>query len=138
MLTTKLRKQLEWHFYNRDADIAIYEDKVRGVIESGLTADYDRLGNANKRGGSPTESKAIKIATLGEGRDWAAVVSNTFNAFRFEPEYDVMVALYVNGKRRSKVIEEYFVGGAWQTTFWRWRDKWLETALCWAKEYNLL
>jgi hypothetical protein len=139
MLTTRIRKQLEWHFYNREADLAIRDDEIKSVAESGLTVDYSRVGSGGKRGGSPTESKAIKIAALKAGGDWATVVDNTFNAYKFLPEFDAMVALYVENKSFKEIIKNgKNERGLNSSTFWYWRDKWLETALSWAREYKLL
>lgn len=133
MLTTRLRKQIEWHFYNYEADLALYEDRVRDIIDSGLTVEFGRVGSGT-RPGNPTESKVMRLDELDNRRSWAAVVRNTFNAFKFEPEYDIMVALYVNGKQ----YRELCTGGLWERTLYRWRDKWLEYAYKWAKEFKLI
>lgn len=135
MLTKRLRKQIEWHFYNYKADLALYNDRVRDILESGLTANFDRVGSFG--GGtpsSPTERKALQLEALDREYGWATVVRNTFNAFRFEPEYEIMVALYIEHRSRREI----FSGGLWETSFYRWRDNWLEHAYKWAKELKLL
>jgi hypothetical protein len=137
MLTTKLRRQLEWHFYNYKADLALSGERERDIIESGLCVAFSHVGSRSRLG-SPTEGKAMRIAALGHGQDWAAVVLNTFNAFRFEPEYDIMTALYEGGIPKQTIIKKYFADGLWERTFYRWRDKWLEYAYNWAKEFKLL
>lgn len=133
MLTKRLRKQIEWHFYNYAADAALYEERERDILSEGLTANFNRVGSCPNRG-SATESKAVRLEALGTQRTWATVVRNTFNAFRFEPEYSIMSALYIQGKP----YKELFSDGLWETTFWRWREKWLEYAYKWAREYELL
>lgn len=133
MLTTRLRKQIEWHFYNYTADIALYQDKARDIISDGLTANFGRIGSSTDRG-NPTEDKVLRLAALDGERTWATVVRNTFNAFRFEPEYEVMIALYID----KCTYKDLYANGIWERTLYRWRDKWLEYAFKWAKEFNLL
>lgn len=133
MLNTRLRKQIEWHFYNYSADQKLYEEKVRDICESGLTANLKAAGGHSGIS-RPTENKAIRLEALGQERSWAGVVQNTFNTFRFEPEYYIMVELYI--KRRP--YRELFKDGIWETTFYRWRDKWLQCAYKWAREFGLL
>lgn len=133
MLNTRIRKQIEWHFYNYKADIALYEERKQDIIDSGLTANFGRIGG-HSNVGSPTERKAMQIEALDHERNWATVVKNTFNAFRFEPEYDIMVALYIKGKR----YRELCATGFWESTLYRWREKWLEHAYKWAQEFKLL
>ncbi len=135
MLTKRLRKQIEWHFYNYPADAALYEEKRREIMESGCTASYDRVGGRGNAPSNPTESKFFKLQALEQERSWATVVRNTFIAFQFEPEYETMVELYINRKR----YRELFTNGLlWERTFWRWRDNWLEYAYKWAQKLNLL
>lgn len=67
-------------------------------------------------------------------RSWATVVRNTFIAFQFEPEHKVMVELYIKGRK----LKELLCDGLWETTFYRWRDHWLEYAYKWAKKFGLL
>lgn len=134
MLTRRLRKQIEWHFYNHKADIALYDEKVREIAEAGISTRYDRAGGRGTPNSDVVFYKALQIAALDKQLGWAAVVRNTFAAFRFEPEYDVMVDLYINHKSRKEIFET----GLWESTFWRWRDKWLEHAYKWAKEFCLL
>ncbi len=133
MLTKKLRKQIEGHFYNYKENLNIYNGKVRDILESGLTADLESIGRSHSPG-NPTEIKALKLAALDGDRTWEAVVHNTFNAFRFEPEYAIMVELYIKGRKRK----ELFCNGLWENTFYRWREKWLEHAYMWAKEFKLI
>lgn len=133
MLTKRIRKQIEWHFKNYNADAALYDDRVREIIDSGLTANYSGVGGG---GGvsSPTEAKGLRLLELDNEQSWAAVVRNTFIAFRFEPEHKVMVELYIKGRS----LKELLCDGLWETTFYRWRDNWLEYAYKWAKKFNLL
>lgn len=133
MLTKRLRKQIEWHFKNYNADAALYEDRVREIVDSGLTANYSGI-----RGGggvsSPTEIKGLRLLEIDNEQSWAAVVRNTFIAFRFEPEHKVMVELYIKGRP----LKELLCDGLWESTFYRWRDNWLEYAYKWAKKFGLL
>ncbi len=133
MLTKRLRNQIEWHFKNYNADAALYEDRVREIVDSGLTANYSGI-----RGGggvsSPTEIKGLRLLEIDNEQSWAAVVRNTFIAFRFEPEHKVMVELYIKGRP----LKELLCDGLWESTFYRWRDNWLEYAYKWAKKFGLL
>lgn len=133
MLTKRIRKQIEWHFKNYNADAALYEERAREIIDSGLTANYSGVGGC---GGvsSPTEAKGLRLLELDNEQSWAAVVRNTFIAFRFEPEHKVMVELYIKGQS----LKELLCDGLWETTFYRWRDNWLEYAYKWAKKFDLL
>ena len=135
MLTTRIRKQIEWHFHNHNADIALYNERARDIIDTGLTARLDRIGGDNGIPGRPTESKAIKIEAFTHEKNWAAVIRNTFNAFRFEPEYELMVNLYIDRKKPKELLMD---SGMWERTYLRWRDNWLEYAYNWAKEFRLL
>lgn len=134
MLTKRIRQQIEWHFYNYPADMALYNERVRDITESGISMNYDRVGSGGNLPGSPTERKAILLEELEQEKTWATVVRNTFNAFRFEPEYKVMEQLYIH----RVPYKELFTNGLWETTFWRWRDKWLDYACKWAKKFKLL
>ena len=134
MLTKKMRKQIEGHFFNYKEYLSLYNEKVLDIIESGLTARYDRVGSRGSVPGNPTESKALRLEELDREKCWATVVLNTFNAFRFKPEYDIMVDLYI--KRRNR--KEIFCDGLLESTFYRWRDRWLTCAYQWAKELKLI
>lgn len=133
MLTKRIREEIEWHFYKFKADISLYDSKVSDILESGLVVNLESAGRSNIPG-DPTECKALKLIAIDEQKTWATVVRNTFNAFRFKPEYDIMIDLYIKGRKRK----ELFAEGLWERTFWRWRDAWLETAYKWAKEFKLL
>ncbi len=133
MLTKRIRRQIEWHFKNYNADAALYEERIEDITSSGMIANYSGVGGC---GGisSPTEKAAFKLLELDNERTWATVVRNTFIAFRFEPEYKIMVELYIN----HKPLRDILCDGLWATTFYRWRDNWLEFAYKWAKKFNLL
>ena len=137
-MNRSLRRQLEWHFYNYEADEKLYKERLKDIIETGLTAKYDKTGHSQKIS-DPTQHKAMRISELTPDKSWAAVVRNTFNTYRFEAEYDVMVALYIDKKRYSEIIKsrnnKY---GLAESTFFYWRERWLNTALMWAKEFELL
>ncbi len=132
MLTKRIRRQIEWHFKNYNADAALYEERIEDITSSGMIANYSGIGGC---GGisSPTEKAAFKLLELDNERTWATVVRNTFIAFRFEIEYDVMVDLYIN----HKPIKDILNSGLCESTFYRWRDNWLEYAYKWAKKFNL-
>lgn len=133
MLTKKLRKQIEWHFYNYKADAAIYDNHVCEILDSGLIANYDGIGGGSDVN-NPTECKGLKLYELNNEQTWAAVVRNTFIAFRFEPEHKVMVELYI----KERPLKELLRDELWESTFYRWRDNWLEYAYKWAKRFGLL
>lgn len=133
MLTRRLRNLIEWHFYNYNADAAMYAEQAQDIIDAALTANYSGVGGGCGVG-NPTESKALKLLEYGGERTWFTVVKNTFNAFRFRDHYPIMQALYI--ERRS--LKDILCDGIWETTFYRWRDEWLEWALKWAQDFRLL
>lgn len=133
MLTKRLRRQIEWHFYNYKADFALYDEKVREIAESGITADFGRVGGSSAPS-DPTWGKALKIAAINGDKSWAVVVRNTFITFQNKPEGKIMDALYIQGKPRAEIL----CSGLWETQFYRWRDNWLYCAYEWAKKFNLL
>ena len=45
-----------------------------------------------------------------------------------------MTELYINRRKYKEIL----CNGLWQSTFWRWRDNWLEYAYKWAQKFNLL
>ena len=135
MLTKLLRKQIEWQFYNYAADKALYDERVNEVIDEGLTAKYDVVGGRGSDVGNPTERKGLLINAIDGAKVWAKVVENTFTAFRWELEFDLMRALYIENKKPSDII---MLGYTSERTFWRARDKWLETAYLWAQRFKLL
>lgn len=133
MLTKRIRRQIEWHFKNYNADAALYEERVNDIIGSGMIANYSGVGSCCGIS-SPTEKKVLRLSEIDSERTWAAVVRNTFIAFRFELEYEVMVELYIN----HKPVKDLLDGGLCESTFYRWRDNWLGFAHKWAKKFNLL
>ena len=133
MLTKRLRKQIQRHFKNSRADAELYEELVREIVDSGLTANYSGIRGGGGVG-SPTEAKGLRLLEIDNEKTWAAVVRNTFIAFQFEPEYKVMVELYINKRPLKKLLCD----GLWENTFYRWRDNWLEYAYKWAKKFGLL
>lgn len=134
MLTKRIRKQIEWHFYNYAADRALYDSRISEIVDVGLTANYDVVGGGGAPG-NPTERKGLLLNAIGGSGSWAKVVENTFAAFRWELEFGLMRALYVEGKKPSDI---FMLGYTSERTFWRARDKWLTTAYYWAQSFRLL
>lgn len=133
-MTKRIRKQIEWHFYNYTADREIYDERVAEIAESGIVANYAAVGGQSAPA-NPTERKGLLINDLSTERTWATVVRNTFTAFRFDPEYDLMQAMYVDGKKPKEIYESGFTSAS---TFWRARERWLKEAYDWAQLYGLL
>jgi|GEM_PF-2111502 len=143
-LTRRFRKQLEWHFYNYKAELALYSERLaklndrrNDIMDSMASVNYAAVGG---RGGScsdTTASRAMRLESLDRmfdnRKDWFCVVRNTFNHFMFEHEATIMLDLYVNGKKRSDVLKTIN-----ESTFWYWRDRWLGVALMWAKKFDLI
>lgn len=135
MLTKRMRKLIEWHFYNYAADKEMYAERIAEIAESGITANYSAIGGHSGTPSNPTERKGLLLNDLKLTQTWDAVVRNTFTAFRFEPEYDMMKAMYIDGKKPSEI---YNGGITTEPTFWRARDRWLCVAYGWAQVYGLL
>ncbi len=135
MLTKRTRKLIEWHFYNYAADKEAYSERITEIAERGITANYSAIGGHSGTPGNPTEQKGLLLNDLKLTQTWDAVVRNTFTAFRFEPEYDIMKAMYIDGKKPSEI---YNGGITTEPTFWRARNRWLYVAYGWAQVYGLL
>lgn len=134
ILDGRLRKRIEFHFFNYNADKLIESDTVRDIAESGLTADFNRIGSRAGRTPNLTEKKGLLLYEQSKRYLWPKVVENTFTAFRFEPEYEIMHKRYVE----RVAYKELFAKGLPERTYWYWRDRWLDYAYMWAKEYKLL
>lgn len=137
MLTKRLREQIEWHFYNYQADMAIYKERRREILESGMGVNYERVGSGGGLPGSPTERKAILLEELDQEKTWATVVRNTFTKFEFEEEYKIMKQLYINRRDYKEIIADK-ENGLSESTYWRRRDNWLLYALRRARKFHLL
>jgi len=131
-MDTRTRKKIEWYFYNYLAVRQFEQEREQDVIESDLTALYSRVSKSYKLA-DPTSRKALKLYSAPERR-WAEVVEKTYDTYRFELEYELMVDLYTNGKKWQTIVEN----GVNQSSFWYWRQRWLDTAQMWAKLYGLL
>lgn len=68
------------------------------------------------------------------GTKWDEVVSKTYTTYQFQPQWKIMYLLYQQKMNVEDIIDQIIP----QRTYFRWRDKWLKTALSWAKEYELL
>ena len=66
MLTRRLRNLIEWHFYNYNADAAMYAEQAQDIIDTALTANYSGVGGGCGVG-NPTERKALKLLEYGGG-----------------------------------------------------------------------
>jgi len=143
MLTRKLRKQIEWHFYNHRAELALLNERREEIAAHIQSVDYSSIGGGSKyNGADSTAKRADQLlsldALLENKRNWFCVVRNTFLHFRLELEFDVMCKLYIENKidtSHRKIIRLLEIESS---TFYFWRDKWLERALRWAKELDLL
>ena len=137
MLDRRRRALIEWHFYNYEVDTSLAKEKEKDITYANLTANMTpSIGRGNKTS-DPTAWKAEKLFEL--GKDWGAVVRNTFTAFKFEPEYEIMVLLYVRKMRYNEIIKsDKNKYGLNESTFWFWRNRWLETACMWAEEFKLV
>lgn len=133
-MNTYIRRQLEWHFRNYEADKALQSIKANDIAESNIVVGFSKIGSNKCGKADPTARKALLICEINDRGSWAAVVENTFKAFRFEPEYEIMTALYIE----KKTWQQFLADGFNESTFWYWRDRWLEVAYQWAKEYELL
>jgi len=142
MLTRRIRKQIEWHFYNYKADLALFNERRQDIMEACGTVNYSAVGGRSGIG-NPTESKVAKLQALDKmfdnKRDWFCVVRNTFLHFRHEPEHEIMIYMYTNNITRKQAVKKLcWEGDMWETVFDRMRDKWLTVALKWAEEFKLI
>jgi len=143
MLTRRIRKQIEWHFYNHKADLALFNERRQDIMGSCTTVNYSGVGGKGGISISPTEKNAIRLEALDKmfenRKDWFCVVRNTFLHFRHEPEHEIMIYMYTNNISRKQAVKELcWNGDMWETVFDRMRDKWLTVAYKWAVEFGLM
>ena len=140
MLTKRMRRLLEFHFYNHKADRALFDERRADIMESGLCANLNRSGSGGA-GGSPTESKAIRIEALYEAifdkKDWEAVVTLTEICFDGMKEGEIMRSFYAKKIPLEISIQIFKKKGISRSTFLRMRDSWLDRAIYFANKFDL-
>ena len=134
MLDRRKKRQIEWNFFNYEANRKLGAELLREIAESGTTVSYDRVGFGSDVG-NPTESKALRYMTKAQPYYWAKVVENTMTAFRFEPVYDILVARYIDKRNHRDILKDYFGS---ERSYYYTLDRALGYAYMWAKEYGIL
>jgi len=137
MLTTKLRRQIEWNFRNYDANRKLGAEEVAYIAERGLCAPYDSIFSGNRGGQSrPTEKAALELSERLKCYHWAKVVENTITAFRFRAEYDIIIGRYFENMKYYPLIDETCSGN--ESVYTYRINNILNTALMWAREFELV
>ena len=128
----KIRKQIEYAFYNYDklkADASEYISDLCSLKSPGL----ENLGHGSGIS-NPTENAGVKLAEYNKYL-WCEVVERTVTAYRWEYEYTLIRKKYVEKKGRRLICAEL---GICDRTFDYWVGRILNTAEQWAKEFEVL
>ena len=128
----KIRKQIEYAFYNYDklkADASEYLSDLCSLKSPGL----ENLGHGSGVS-KPTENAGVKLAEYNKYL-WCEVVERTVTAYRWEYEYTLIRKKYVEKKGRRLICVEL---GICDRTFDYWVGRILNTAEQWAKEFEVL
>lgn len=128
----KIRKQIEYAFYNYDklkAEAAEYVSDLCSLSSPGLENLGHGTGISN-----PTANAGIKLAEYNKYL-WCEVVEKTVTAYRWEYEYTLIKKKYVEKKGRQRICAEL---GICSRTFDYWVSKILNTAEQWAFELKVL
>ena len=128
----KIRKQIEYAFYNYDklkADASEYISDLCSLKSPGL----ENLGHGSGVS-KPTENAGVKLAEYNKYL-WCEVVERTVTAYRWEYEYTLIKKKYVEKKGRRLICAEL---GICDRTFDYWVGRILNTAEQWAKEFEVL
>ena len=116
MLDRKVRKMIEWWFYNYESKRKEAAEYLVELAEQGITARYEGLGIRNSSVSNPTESKGIKTLDGRKSALWCKVVENTLTTFRWEIEYRVIELFYFKHKSgRGYVICSGYPNGRLHT-----------------------
>src|SRR5690554_6881185 len=83
MLDWKIRKKIEWAFYNYNTLKQRAKEYICDIASEGLTARYGVAGSSNGYS-NPTENKALSAASQND-EAWCKVVEHTFEQFKYEP-----------------------------------------------------
>lgn len=133
MLDRKLRRRVERAFYDYELNKKRGVDQIVELAESGLIAQYDKVGG--RAGvGNPTEKKAI-LAAADKSYLWCRVVENTLITFRWEIEEWIINMYYFRNMSRATICEEL---GIAERTFTYTTSRIVERAFMWASEYGLV
>ena len=84
MLDRKIRKRVEYAFYNYKTLKEQGANYIVELAESGLTARLDSVGGSSGKS-NPTEAKGIKAAECYDAIPWCRVVERTKKRFMDEP-----------------------------------------------------
>lgn len=128
----KIRKQIEYAFYNYDklkADASEYISDLCSLKSPGL----ENLGHGSGVS-NPTENAGVKLAEYNKYL-WCEVVEKTVTAYRWEYEYTLIRKKYVEKKGRRLICTELNLP---ERTYHYWLDRVLGTAEQWAKELKVL
>jgi len=110
-------------------------EKQNDILLENITSDETKSRGGIGKQGSAVENKALRLLDIFLNGSWLKVVENTFTAFRWEFEYEIMKDLYINKKNRHQIFVERGVG---TSSLYLMKKRWLETAYNWAKEFKLL
>ena len=144
MITKKLKKQIEWHFYNHRADLALYKERRDDILEAGLTACLCSVGGRSSTPSNPTESKAFKLLEIGDPTLWGVVINNVVIAFEFEVQGEIIQdkfdpqGLGTKKLKYHQLVSKYGGYNANRSVYDYRYNKIMELAAEWAAKFGLI
>lgn len=122
MLDRKVRKRIEWAFYNYDVLKTLAAEYLVELAETGITAQYDGAGIHSGHISNPTEVKGVKVAG-NTAAIWCKVVENTkkyFETVYWETnikKYQLIAFRYTKKYNERKICYELSIE---RETMYRW------------------
>jgi len=134
-MNTETRKRIEYYFLNYEKILEQDLERQSDIVYEGIVSDESKSPGGSGRKGSAIENKALRLVDMFLRGSWVKVVEYTFTAFRFEYEFEIMKDLYLKKKNRHQIYVERGVG---TSSLYLMKNRWLETAYNWAKEFKLI
>jgi hypothetical protein len=132
-MDNKLKRKIDWAFYNYNTLIADTQAALDDIRNSGLIADMTKVGHSCGIG-RPTEQKAIKCM-VDEKALWCAVVERTYIQYKWTMEGVILKKKYFDKKSRAQIMCECEVS---ESSYHFWLGRIRATAELWAYEFGLI
>lgn len=135
MLDRKIRKKIEWAFYNY-ADLREKgAEYLVELAERGLTASYDAAGVHGSGADNAAETRCVKAIDANRAAYWCKVVEKTLEHFR-DTGKDTLIRLrYFDKKGTVRVCDQLYID---RRTLFYWVDDILSYALMGALQLQII
>lgn len=134
MLERRVRKKIEWAFYNYKAISTTAEKYILEVAEKQLSVSYDKLPVQSSAGNS-VESSVIKALDKGDAYKWCKVVEQTLEHFAGTGKDTLIRLKYFEKLREWKLCQKLYVE---HTSIYRWVDEAMIYAAMVALQFGLI